>query len=444
MMKKLSIAIIISFLYFLANFVAAQPGVLDISKFGGAPNADITQAFTTAWNEACASATAAKILVPAGTYKMGLLEVKGPCKAPIEVQVDGTIQAPPNMADLKGAEQWIRFDSIESLTLSGKGVFDGQGATCWKSASIAWKDKSHETGSDKRAINIYFASCTNTLVTGITSKDSKYFHFNVLGCNNITFDGVTIIAPDASPNTDGIHMGRSNGVTITNTNIGTGDDCVSLGDGSKKVTVQNVNCGPGHGISVGSLGKYPNEENVEGLLVKNCTLTKTENGVRIKTWPDTAGKITVTDMHFEDITMNDVMNPVIVDQEYCPWNKCSKKNPSLIKLSKVTFKNIKGTSGTAEGVTIICSSGVPCDGVELNNVDLTFNGAPATAKCAHVNPLVTGKAPVCGASTSPTASPAAATTSPAASPAAATTSPTASPASVPKESAPKESTPKEG
>ncbi|CAL5186738.1 unnamed protein product [Lathyrus oleraceus] len=61
-------------------------------------------AFTTAWNEACASTTAAKILISAGTYKMGLLEVKGPRKAPIEVQVDGTIDAPMSNDDLKGAE----------------------------------------------------------------------------------------------------------------------------------------------------------------------------------------------------------------------------------------------------------------------------------------------------------------------------------------------------
>ncbi|XP_058727655.1 polygalacturonase-like [Vicia villosa] len=437
MMKNLRIGIIFSFLYFLADIVAAQSGVFDISKFGGAPNGDITQAFTTAWNEACASTTAAKIVIPAGTYKMGLLEVKGPCKAPVEVQVDGTIQAPGNNADLKGAEQWIRFNDIDSLTISGKGVFDGQGAAAWKGASVAWKDKSHGKGSNKRAISLYFAYCNNTMVTGVTSKDSKYFHFMVLGCNNITFDAVKIIAPDESPNTDGIHMGRSNGVTIINTNIGTGDDCVSLGDGSKNVTVENVNCGPGHGISVGSLGKYPNEENVAGFIVKNCTLTETENGVRIKTWPDTPGKITVTDMHFEDIIMNNVMNPVIVDQEYCPWNQCSKKNPSKIKLSKVTFKNIKGTSGTSEGVIIICSSGVPCDGVELNNVDLTFNGAPAVAKCSNVKPIVTGKAPICGAPASASTSTSA---SPSASPTSASASPSASPdsASAPKESAPKE------
>ncbi|CAL5186746.1 unnamed protein product [Lathyrus oleraceus] len=428
MMKRLSITIIVSFLYFVADFVAAQPGVLDISKFGGAPNADITVAFTTAWNEACASTTAAKILIPAGTYKMGLLDVKGPCKAPIEVQVDGTIEAPIKNDDLKGAEQWIKFDTIESFTLSGKGVFDGQGADTWKHAPIAWKD----TNSSKRAMNIYFHALTNSLVTGVTSKDSKYFQFMVLACRNITFNAVTVIAPDESPNTDGIHIGRSNGVTITNSNIGTGDDCISLGDGSEKVTVENVNCGPGHGISVGSLGKLTTEENVAGLIVKNCTLTKTENGVRIKTWPDEPGKITITDMHFEDITMVDVMNPIIIDQEYCPWNQCSKKNPSLIKISKVTFKNIKGTSGTAEGVTIICSSGVPCEGVELNNVDLTFNGAPAKAKCSHVKPLVIGKAPICGdsASASPLASPASGVTSPSASPTSNPASPSASPASA--------------
>jgi len=39
---KFNIAIIVSFL-FLADFRAAQSGVISISKFGGKPNSDITQ-----------------------------------------------------------------------------------------------------------------------------------------------------------------------------------------------------------------------------------------------------------------------------------------------------------------------------------------------------------------------------------------------------------------
>lgn len=173
--------------------------------------------------------------------------------------------------------------------------------------------------------NFGFNFLKHSVVRDITSKDSKNFHVNVLGCTNFTFDGFKISAPPTSLNTDGIHIGRSTDVKVLNTNIGTGDDCVSLGDGSKKITVQNVECGPGHGISVGSLGKYPNEEPVEGLLVKNCTLKETDNGVRIKTWPDAPGTSPITDMHFEDITMVNVKNPIIIDQEYCPWNQCSKK-----------------------------------------------------------------------------------------------------------------------
>ncbi|XVF21090.1 hypothetical protein REPUB_Repub12eG0060800 [Reevesia pubescens] len=140
----------------------------------------------------------------------------------------------------------------------------------------------------------------------ITTKDSKQFHVNVLGCENITFQRFSISTPDESLNMDGIHIGRSNGVNVLNSNIKTGDDCISLGDGSKNVKVQGVTCRPGHGISIGSLGKYENEEPVSRILVKDCTIINTMNGIRVKTWPNShPGE--ASDMHFEGITMNNVL-----------------------------------------------------------------------------------------------------------------------------------------
>ncbi|MED6194099.1 hypothetical protein PIB30_025346 [Stylosanthes scabra] len=385
-----TIAVTLFSLSFLSDFTGAQSGTFDISTFGGKPNGDITQAFLSAWKEACASTVAAKITIPSGRYSMKAVDVKGPCKAPIEIQVDGTIQAPANPDDMKGAEQWIKISYAESITLSGQGIFDGQGANAWK-----LNDCDSNKNCKMLCMNFGLLFLNNSIVRDITSKDSKNFHVLVLGCNNLTFDGFKVDAPGDSLNTDGIHIGRSTEIKILNTSIGTGDDCVSLGDGSKQITVQNVKCGPGHGISVGSLGRYPNEEPVEGFYVKNCTLTDTQNGVRIKTWPNSPGTSPITDMHFEDITMNNVSNPVFIDQEYCPWNQCSKQNPSKIQISKVSFKNIKGTSGTPDGVVLTCSSGVPCEGVELGNIDLTFNGAKATAKCSNVKPTLTGTAPAC-------------------------------------------------
>ncbi|KAF7815076.1 polygalacturonase-like [Senna tora] len=365
-----------AFLLFLVSATVAQPKSFDIANFGGKPDGDITEAITNAWKEACASVTPSKITIPKGNFKLGVVDLKGPCKAPIEIQVDGTILAPPDIALMKGAYQWVKFQYLNGFTLSGTGTFDGQGPIAWKQ-----NDCAQNKNCKMPTMNFGFNFLNNSIVLGVTSKDSKNFHVNVLGCNNFTFDGFKIIAPPESPNTDGIHIGRSTEVHIKNAKIGTGDDCVSLGDGSKNVSVENTECGPGHGISVGSLGRYDKEDPVEGFTVKNCTLTNTDNGVRIKTWPGTPGAITVTDMHFEDIVMNNVSNPT----------------PSKIKISKVTFKNIRGTSATPEGVVLICSSGVPCEGVELSDIKLTFNGAEAKAKCANVKPLIQGAAPACAA-----------------------------------------------
>jgi len=91
----------------------------------------ILKALTNAWTEACASTSAVKIVIPKGTYNMRMVDVKGPCKAPIELYVDGTIKAPVRPEDV-GGEQWLRIQYVNALTISGNGVFDGQGAYAWK------------------------------------------------------------------------------------------------------------------------------------------------------------------------------------------------------------------------------------------------------------------------------------------------------------------------
>lgn len=150
------------------------------------------------------------------------------------------------------------------------------------------------------------------------------FHMLVWGSRNLTIQDVTIVAPGESKNTDGIHISRSAEINVFNSKIGTGDDCVSIGDGCHNINIQNVICGPGHGISIGSLGKYPYEQPVVGVRVKNCSLSGTTNGVRIKTWPGSK-PMAASDIHFEDITMNNVKNPVIIDQDYCGYKSCPPK-----------------------------------------------------------------------------------------------------------------------
>ncbi|KAL0560156.1 hypothetical protein IC582_000550 [Cucumis melo] len=92
------------------------------------------------------------------------------------------------------------------MTLLGGGVFDGQEKAGWE------KNDCHKRIDCARLpISLRFNFITNSIVRRITSLDSKNFHVNILGYNNFTFNGVNIIAPEDSPNTDGIHIGRSIG-----------------------------------------------------------------------------------------------------------------------------------------------------------------------------------------------------------------------------------------
>ncbi|KAJ0617076.1 putative endo-polygalacturonase [Helianthus annuus] len=88
----------------------------------------------------------------------------------------------------------------------------------------------------------------NIVISGLKSINSQMFHILLDACTNAKLQGVSISASGASPNTDGIHLISSNGVTILNSKIATGDDCISIGPGNSNLWIQTVACGPGHGI----------------------------------------------------------------------------------------------------------------------------------------------------------------------------------------------------
>ncbi|XWS11038.1 hypothetical protein CRYUN_Cryun38cG0049300 [Craigia yunnanensis] len=94
------------------------------------------------------------------------------------------------------------------------------------------------------------------------------------------------------------------------------------------------------------------------------------NGVRVKTWPASLEGI-AAGMHFEDIIMVNISNPVLVDQGYCPHYKCNAKAPSRVKIRDVSFRNIRGFSATQLAVKLSCSSGVLCENLVISDIDLS-------------------------------------------------------------------------
>ncbi|XP_051152699.1 exopolygalacturonase-like [Andrographis paniculata] len=401
MAMSMKLILSILFIYSLVehNVCAQKPVLYNIRRYGAKRNQDIAKVLSNIWKEVVGSTRPSKILIPKGTWYLSQINIGGPNKAPVELNVRGTVNAPVDftvMPDKKA--QWITIQHVNSFTITGGGVFDGHGQEAWKK-----NDCVKNRNCVQLPINLSFSAVNNSLIEYVTSKDSKNFHVKCIGCQNVAFRHFTISAPGDSPNTDGIHVARSSNVNITDSVIKTGDDCVSIGDDTRELHIQNVACGPGHGISIGSLGRNINEKDVSGIYIKNCNFTNTENGVRIKTWPSAPAVLTISNLQFQDLIMENVGTPIDINQEYCPYNLCKKTSPSQIKISNVVLKNIRGTSATPEAVILDCSKSKPCENVVIGDIHLRYKRGgnsrvkSARSVCANVKPILKGKQdpPIC-------------------------------------------------
>ncbi|KAK4575935.1 hypothetical protein RGQ29_026767 [Quercus rubra] len=376
------------FLLACISEVAFGKMVFNVMKDGATAdgNTDNSEVFQNVFNKACQSEGRNVVLIPRGTYMLAPIVLKGPCKGQVEFHIIGTLKALIDETSTIDINHWITFQYVDRLVLSGGGKLDGQGPS-------AWDDNTCSKNPNCKAlpISLRFDFVTNSRITQLTSLNSKNAHVNVFACKDMKFDHIHIIAPKDSPNTDGIHIGSSSNIQILDSTIATGDDCVSMSPGSKNINIRNVTCGPGHGISVGSLGGGPNEEDVSGLTVTNCTFIGTQNGLRVKTWARSYAS-NVFNLTFEDIIMDNVNNPIIIDQQYCPSRNC-EKGESQVQIRDVKYGNIRGTSSSKIAVAFDCSKGKPCEKIELNNINLTYYGAEGAvaSSCSNVKGIANGQ-----------------------------------------------------
>ncbi|KAG2722323.1 hypothetical protein I3760_02G124000 [Carya illinoinensis] len=368
---------LLSILFYSSIVLAAPVTTYNVVSLGAKADGgtDSTQAFISAWTKACASANPAIIYVPAGRFDLGKVVFNGPCmNSAIGIRIDGTLVAPSDYSVLGNDGNWLLFEHVDGVTISG-GILDGQGAGLWDCKSSG---KSCPSG----ATTLEFTNSKNIVVSSLTSLNSQMFHIVVNGCQKVKMQGVTVAASGDSPNTDGIHVQLSSDVTIISSKIRTGDDCISIGPGATNLWIENVACGPGHGISIGSLGKDLQEVGVENVTVKTVTFTGTQNGVRIKTWGRPSNGF-ARNILFQHAIMVDVQNPILIDQNYCPGNEGCPGQVSGVKISDVTYQDIHGTSATEVAVKFDCSSENPCSGIRLEDVKLTYKNQAAQASCTY-------------------------------------------------------------
>ncbi|KAK8628050.1 hypothetical protein V6N13_063762 [Hibiscus sabdariffa] len=160
---------------------------------------------------------------------------------------------------------------------------------------------------------LHFHRCNDLRLSGLTHLNSQKNHIGIHNCRGVSISNLHIIAPSDSPNTDGIDISLSTQILISNTFIGTGDDCIAIKGGTSNVKFTRVTCGPGHGI-------------------------REEQGLQ------------------EGITLIASGNPIVIDQHYCNGrdHHCQDQEKA-VAISGVTFSGFQGTSADVEAINLDCS-----------------------------------------------------------------------------------------
>ncbi|KAG9154759.1 hypothetical protein Leryth_014255 [Lithospermum erythrorhizon] len=315
--------------------------VLDYGAVGDDLHDD-TEAILEAWKATCeGSFFASTMVIPPGkTFYVNPLTFKGPCKSSyINVEINGQIVAPKHPTQWRcynNCETWIEFQGVNGISIHGKGTVDGRGQIWWDLQI-------------KRPTAFKISDSSNVHLSGLHFLNNPRMHVVLDGLQSANVEDLHIHSPEKSPNTDGIHVAHCKYVSIAHSTIRTGDDCISIVDGASHVQVNNIMCGPGHGISIGSLGKNGAQDRVEYIHVNDVIFNRSTNGARIKTWQ--GGRGYAKHITFERISVIDTDNPIIVNQFYCDHEICSNQE-NAVKVSNVTYRHVVGTSKGKAMVTL--------------------------------------------------------------------------------------------
>ncbi|KAK9740540.1 hypothetical protein RND81_03G043100 [Saponaria officinalis] len=319
---------------------------------------DYVQAFKRAWRTICSSKVGGILLVPKNTtYRVKPIKFGGPCRSFFTFKVLGTIEASTNLKDYKGRQDWLLFRNVNNFKVDGGGTIDGKGRLWWSNSCKVNKSKPchHAPGA------LSFTACNNSTLDGLSLTNAQQMHLAIRRSSYVRALNLDIKAPKNS------------------------DDCISIVDGSKYVQIEDIICGPGHGISIGGLGKGYSKNHVSNIVVRRPRLFETSNGVRIKTWQGGSGH--VKNIAFYNITMQNVSNPIIIDQQYCDQNKPCTEKKSVVVMDNVLYKNIKGTSATNIAIKLKCDKSRGCKRIVLGDIYLVNHreGKNVTTDCHNVN-----------------------------------------------------------
>jgi len=345
----------------------------NITSYGASTSSEDNAAAINSAIAAANTAGGGMVIIPAGTWLSGPITMKS--KVVLHLKAGTTLKMlefgkyPDNTEHEKSYSSGFAYkdytfigngnSAVDDVIIEGEGetsVIDGQGAPWWEQVELA---KANSSSFDRPAC-IRFKKGTRHLFRNFKTQNTPGVNItigNKTKTGHVTIHDVWISNPDseassgASHNTDGIPIWEPY-VNIYNCNISTGDDNIVVDSEGHHIHAWNINCGYGHGMSVGSY-----TVNVHDVIYEGVTFSNTGSGFRIKTNADRSGNDqtgsngAVKNLICRNATMTGCPSPIKITS----WYDKDVENPSSNSTSTVTettpefcnilFQNITETTG---------------------------------------------------------------------------------------------------
>ncbi len=221
------------FLIFLVAFFGcnSQPASwnFSIKDFGAIGDGKTlnTSAIQQAIDQA-ASLGGGTVYFPPGKYKSGTIELKSDVS--LQFESGASLIGSERLEDYTGERKsFIIGDSLENISIAGKGIIDGNGHTFW--------DEDYQA-LERPEPWIFLLSCKNVSIEGIKLINSPSHVLRLEASEDVTVNDISIINDFRGPNTDGIDIVDSKNVRISNSFISTGDDAICLK--THRLPVENI------------------------------------------------------------------------------------------------------------------------------------------------------------------------------------------------------------
>ncbi len=292
-------------------------------------------------------------------------------------------------------EPLIFGDHVRNVVLCGKGRLEGNGREWW-AHRLEWPYP--------RPRSVVFQDSENIVIKDITITNSPCWTVVPLRSRHILVDGITILNPQHSPNTDGCDPDSCQDVEIRNCLFDVGDDCIAIKSGTEynperipsrdiyihDCTMQHGHCGVGIGSEMSG--------GVVNVRIEDCSFTDTERGLRLKTRRGRGGF--VEGVSLTRVKMQNVLVPFVINMRYfCGPDGIAKcvadtaPYPFSDATPRVTNVSLTDFEATDVNVAALWISGLsesPVENVSLKNVRITMaeNAVPGIPDAAIEAPFM--------------------------------------------------------